>query len=55
MAITHNLGFPRIGKNRELKFALEKFWRKETSKDDLQHTAKTLRQTHWQLQKQLDW
>lgn len=55
MAITHNLGFPRIGKNRELKFVLEKFWREETSKDDLQQTAQRLRATHWQLQKQLDW
>ncbi|OUR65666.1 5-methyltetrahydropteroyltriglutamate--homocysteine S-methyltransferase [Methylophaga sp. 42_25_T18] len=55
MAITHNLGFPRIGKNRELKFELEKFWREETSKEDLQHTAQTLRKTHWNLQKQLDW
>ncbi|PCH65393.1 MAG: 5-methyltetrahydropteroyltriglutamate--homocysteine S-methyltransferase, partial [Gammaproteobacteria bacterium] len=55
MAITHNLGFPRIGKNRELKFELEKFWREETSKEELQHTAQTLRKTHWNLQKQLDW
>ena len=55
MAITHNLGFPRIGKNRELKFELEKFWREETSKEDLQQTAQTLRKTHWNLQKQLDW
>ena len=27
MAITHNLGFPRIGAKRELKFALEAYWK----------------------------
>ncbi len=26
MATTHNLGFPRIGGQRELKFALEDYW-----------------------------
>ncbi|OUR73014.1 5-methyltetrahydropteroyltriglutamate--homocysteine S-methyltransferase [Methylophaga sp. 41_12_T18] len=55
MAITHNLGFPRIGKNRELKFALESFWRQHTTSEDLQNTAQQLRKTHWQLQQQLDW
>jgi len=54
MAITHNLGFPRIGKNRELKFALESFWRQHTTSDDLQNTAQQLRKDHWQLQQQLD-
>lgn len=28
MALTHNLGFPRIGARRELKQALEAYWRK---------------------------
>ncbi len=27
MTITHNLGFPRIGAKRELKFALERYWK----------------------------
>ena len=27
MALTHNLGFPRIGARRELKHALEAYWR----------------------------
>ena len=27
MVTTHNLGFPRIGQRRELKFALENYWR----------------------------
>ena len=55
MAVTHNLGFPRIGKQRELKFALESYWRGESSQQDLQKTAHNLRQTHWQTQAMLDY
>lgn len=29
MTKIHNLGFPRLGENRELKFALEHYWRRE--------------------------
>ena len=47
MVITHNLGFPRIGKKRELKFALESYWRGDSSADSLQHTAQELRAEHW--------
>jgi 5-methyltetrahydropteroyltriglutamate--homocysteine methyltransferase len=55
MALLHNLGFPRIGANRELKFALERFWRGEESADCLQQTAAKLRQNNWALQCDLDW
>lgn len=55
MAITHNLGFPRIGAQRELKFALERYWRGECSRDELQAVGSTLRQRHWQQQADLDW
>jgi len=55
MITTHNLGFPRIGKRRELKFALEKYWRGESSLLELENTATTLRQKHWQYQQKLDW
>ena len=48
----HILGYPRVGAKRELKFALESFWRKEVSSDDLQNTAKTLRAEHWQKQQE---
>ena len=44
---THILGFPRIGARRELKTALEAFWRGETSAADLQNSAGALRQRHW--------
>ncbi|MEQ1559654.1 MAG: hypothetical protein ABL933_12050 [Methyloglobulus sp.] len=46
----HNLGFPRIGAHRELKFALERYWRNEIEQDELQRIAAELRQRHWQLQ-----
>lgn len=48
---TANLGYPRIGRHRELKFALEDFWRGRVSEADLLTTAKSLRQRTWQLQK----
>lgn len=54
MALTHNLGFPRIGHRRELKFALEDYWKQRTSADDLQTTAATLRSRHWKTQEDLD-
>lgn len=51
MALTHNPGFPRIGAQRELKFALEAYWRGETSGEQLEKTAAGLRKQHWLLQK----
>lgn len=50
MIKTHILGFPRIGENRELKFALESHWRGETSEEALRETAHELRLKHWQTQ-----
>ncbi len=44
------LGFPRIGKNRELKKALESFWGGKCSQQELDSVAKTLRAKHWELQ-----
>ncbi|WP_300859656.1 5-methyltetrahydropteroyltriglutamate--homocysteine S-methyltransferase [uncultured Helicobacter sp.] len=49
------LGFPRIGKNRELKKALESFWGGKCSQQELDSVAKTLRAKHWGLQKGLDY
>lgn len=54
MVKTHNLGFPRIGKKRELKFALEAYWRGEISLVDLESQASELRKQHWNSQKKLD-
>ena len=44
-------GFPRIGRNRELKFASEKYFRGEISEAELQETAAGLRKQHFLLQK----
>ena len=52
MIRTHILGFPRIGAQRELKFALEAFWRGETSADQLETTGRELRARHWALQRE---
>ncbi len=34
-----NLGMPRVGKKRELKFATEKYWRQEITSSELLNTA----------------
>ena len=47
---THTLGFPRMGAQRALKFALESFWRGDSTEAELQATAAQLRQQHWQAQ-----
>lgn len=46
------IGFPRIGSLRELKFVLERYFRKESSEEELLKTAKELRKAHWTTQKQ---
>ena len=55
MTTIHNLGFPRIGARRELKFALESYWRGESTRDALQAQGTRLRQQHWADQAGLDW
>ncbi|QCP53447.1 5-methyltetrahydropteroyltriglutamate--homocysteine S-methyltransferase [Trinickia violacea] len=54
MVTTHNLGFPRIGAKRELKFALESYWKGECSRDELKALGAQLRQRHWENQQGLD-
>jgi 5-methyltetrahydropteroyltriglutamate--homocysteine methyltransferase len=51
MARTHILGFPRIGAKRELKFALESFWRGDIDEARLAETGSALRRRHFELQK----
>ena len=51
---THNLGYPRIGAKRELKFALEDYWKGQSSLDALEGQGAELRQRHWQEQNALD-
>ncbi len=54
MTIIHNLGFPRIGAQRELKFALEAYWKGQSSRAELLAVGAELRQRHWQQQAGLD-
>ena len=54
MTLTHNLGFPRIGAKRELKFALESYWKGQSSRDELKTLGVELRRRHWQDQAALD-
>jgi 5-methyltetrahydropteroyltriglutamate--homocysteine methyltransferase len=55
MIRTHNLGYPRIGAGRELKFALEAYWRGASTLVALKATGASLRQRHWADQAGLDW
>ena len=54
MARTHNLGFPRIGAQRELKFAEEKHWKGLLAHAALEQVAAELRRQSWQRQAGLD-
>ena len=53
--LAHNLGFPRIGPKRELKFALESYWRGELDLPALLAQGESIRQQNWQAQQGLDW
>ncbi|MBK5533503.1 5-methyltetrahydropteroyltriglutamate--homocysteine S-methyltransferase [Pseudomonas sp. TH08] len=51
MAVAHTLGFPRIGADRELKKALEAYWKGDLDQAALNKVGRDLRAAHWQLQK----
>jgi 5-methyltetrahydropteroyltriglutamate--homocysteine methyltransferase len=44
------VGFPRVGKLRELKFVCEKYFRGEITEEYLNEAAREIRKEHWQLQ-----
>ncbi len=50
MTLSHNLGFPRIGHKRELKHAVEAYWKGEIDQATLQSRGRALRQQYWQRQ-----
>jgi 5-methyltetrahydropteroyltriglutamate--homocysteine methyltransferase len=50
MTIATNLGYPRIGPRRELKYAMEAYWRGESGQDELRRVAAELRKAGWQRQ-----
>ena len=47
----HLSGYPRIGAKRELKFAVEAFWKGEKSEAELQEVAAGIRRLNWATQK----
>jgi 5-methyltetrahydropteroyltriglutamate--homocysteine methyltransferase len=49
MALSNVSGFPRIGRNRELKFATEGHWRGEVSPEELFEVGKGIRLENWRL------
>lgn len=51
---TSVIGYPRIGKLRELKFAEEKYFRGELTERELRDTAEALRVEHWRTQDAAD-
>jgi 5-methyltetrahydropteroyltriglutamate--homocysteine methyltransferase len=50
MTTIHNLGFPRIGAQRELKRAVEAYWAGKSTVEELEATGRELRARHWQVQ-----
>ena len=54
MAKVHNLGFPRVGSMRELKFAQEGYWSGKSTKEELLKLASEIRKINWGHQKSLD-
>ena len=47
---TSVIGYPRIGKQRELKFATEQYFKHSIPQQELQAVAADLRKTHWTTQ-----
>src|SRR5258708_10952274 len=53
MGISSNLGFPRMGVNRELKKALEAHWGGKLNEAGLLAVGQVLKVNHWVLQQQV--
>jgi len=51
MARANNLGYPRIGKHRELKRATEGYWSGKVDADELAGVAAAIRQANWETQR----
>jgi 5-methyltetrahydropteroyltriglutamate--homocysteine methyltransferase len=47
---TQNLGYPRIGSQRELKKATEQYWAAKINQEQLLQAGTTIRQHNWQIQ-----
>lgn len=53
MILSHNLGYPRIGSQRELKKACESYWAGTTGHKNVLQVGKNIRKENWELQKNL--
>ena len=51
MVLATNLGFPRIGAKRELKFAMESFWKGDITEAELIQTGADIRRHNWFMQR----
>ena len=51
MILSSNLGYPRIGPNRELKWLLESFWKKKINEIDLFENISNIKKNNWPKQK----
>ncbi len=49
--LTHTLGYPRIGPDRELKKATEAYWKGEISAAELEAVGARLRRQNWEAQR----
>jgi 5-methyltetrahydropteroyltriglutamate--homocysteine methyltransferase len=49
--LSHNLGYPRVGSQRELKKASEQFWAGKIDREELQKVARRVRHQNWETQK----
>jgi 5-methyltetrahydropteroyltriglutamate--homocysteine methyltransferase len=52
MALSNISGFPRIGRERELKFATEGYWRGDVCAAELAETGKRIRLENWRLMRE---
>jgi len=50
--LKNNLGYPRMGANRELKKACEQYWSGAIGREQLLLVAKSIRQLNWKLQQE---
>nr|WP_299358966.1 5-methyltetrahydropteroyltriglutamate--homocysteine S-methyltransferase [Mucilaginibacter sp.] len=50
--LKNNLGYPRVGANRELKKASEQYWSGKTGKQELFAAARAIREQNWRLQQE---
>lgn len=49
---TSIIGYPRVGENRELKFATEKYFRNQIKLEELEKVAKEIRKKAWEKQEE---